>query len=355
MSPLADPTAAFSNDVEPLGLGLDYASRNEAHTSAISWAAILAGAFVTAALSLILLALGAGAGLSSLSPWSANALRPSEVGTGALVWMCAMQLIAGGIGGYLAGRLRTKWVNVHSHEVYFRDTAHGFLSWAVALVMTAAFLSTAAASMAGRAIQSSGNARSDEPAAASNEYFVDQLFRTEQTGATADPQAARAEFGAILAHALTAQGLSADDKNYLAGTIASRTGLSRPDAEHRVMAVFAQAQDAANAARKAVAHALYWLFLAMLIGAFSASVAATFGGRSGIWCRFDNQCWCKSANRSLLIARIYAIDSTADSWCADSHHSADRDIQPLLGGWVERYSDPTRNLLMSCCAGATLG
>src|SRR5450830_1098054 len=127
--------------------------KNEAYSSGVSWAAVTAGAFVSAALSLILLALGAGLGLSSVSPWSNVAASASSISTAAIVWLIVMQIISSSMGGYLAGRLRTKWASIHTDEVYFRDSAHGFLSWAVAVVMTAGFLASAAASMAGGALQ----------------------------------------------------------------------------------------------------------------------------------------------------------------------------------------------------------
>jgi hypothetical protein len=72
-----------------------------------------------------------------------------------VLWLIVMQIISSSMGGYLAGRLRTKWANIHTDEVYFRDTAHGFLAWAVALVITAAFLASAATSMVGSAAPSS--------------------------------------------------------------------------------------------------------------------------------------------------------------------------------------------------------
>src|ERR1035438_6184862 len=134
--------------------------KNEAHSSGVSWAAVIAGAFVAAALSLILLALGTGLGLSSVSPWSNAGASASTVGKAAIVWLIVMQIIASAMGGYLAGRLRTKWANIHTDEVYFRDTAHGFLAWAVALVITAAFLASAATSMMGAAAQLSATASS---------------------------------------------------------------------------------------------------------------------------------------------------------------------------------------------------
>src|ERR1700676_3648054 len=105
--------------------------KNEAFSSGVSWAAVVAGAFVAAALSLALLALGTGIGLSAVSPWGGAGASARTIGWSAIGWLVLMQLIACSAGGYLAGRLRTKWVSVHSHEVYFRDTAHGFLAWAV--------------------------------------------------------------------------------------------------------------------------------------------------------------------------------------------------------------------------------
>src|SRR5450631_4147437 len=127
--------------------------RNEAHSSGLSWAAVIAGAFVAAALSLILLALGTGLGLSSVSPWSNVGASALTIGMAAIVWLIIVQIIASAMGGYLAGRLRTKWASIHTDEVYFRDTAHGFLVWAVGLVITATFLASAATSMVGGAGQ----------------------------------------------------------------------------------------------------------------------------------------------------------------------------------------------------------
>jgi len=127
----------------------DVSASNEPYVSAISWSAVIAGAFAAAALSLALLALGAGTGLSAISPWSSTGASASAVGAGAIIWLIVIEILASAMGGYVAGRLRTKWVNVHTHEVYFRDTAHGFLVWCVGLVMMAAFLATAAASVVG--------------------------------------------------------------------------------------------------------------------------------------------------------------------------------------------------------------
>ena len=258
---------------------------NEANSSGVSWAAVIGGGFVTAALSLILLALGTGLGLSSVSPWSNVGVSASTIGTAAILWLILMQIISSSMGGYLAGRLRTKWANIHTDEVYFRDTAHGFLAWAVALVITAAFLAAAAASMVGTTASSAGGGtgratgvqaegREFDP----NEYFIDTLFRSESAKPDSNSTSVRGEAGRIFANALRQGDISAD-KSYLAQLVAARTGLSQADAEKRVSDVFARAQQTADTARKTVAHSLLWAFLALLIGAFCASFAATIGGR----------------------------------------------------------------------------
>ena len=274
--------SAGSSMAAPRDLGfVDTSVKNEAPSSGVSWPAVLAGAFAAAALWLILLALGTGIGLSSVSPWSNMGASASAIGIGAIVWLIVTQIIAAAIGGYLAGRLRTKWVNIHTDEVYFRDTAHGFLVWAVGLVITAAFLASAATSMVGGGAPlgaiTSGKATTAQ-ASDPNAYFVDTLFRSVRP-VNPNDASMRAEAGSIFANALRQKDVPAPDKTYLGQLVAARTGLSQTDAEQRVSDVLTQARQAADTARKAVAHSLYWTFLALLIGAFCASFAATIGGR----------------------------------------------------------------------------
>src|SRR5271156_4287994 len=120
----------------------------ESAVSAVSWPAIIAGAVAIAAVALILLALGSGLGLSSVSPWPNSGPSATTFGVYAAVWLIIVQWVSAGFGGYLAGRLRTKWVGVHTDEVYFRDTAHGLLVWAVGAVVSALLLSSAVSSVA---------------------------------------------------------------------------------------------------------------------------------------------------------------------------------------------------------------
>jgi hypothetical protein len=290
---------------------VDGPAKNETFGSGVSWPAVFAGAFAAAALSLILLALGTGLGLSAVSPWANAGASASTISASAIVWMILMQIIAWGLGGYLAGRLRTKWAGIHTDEVYFRDTAHGFLAWAVGLVITAAFLASAAASMLGGVARGGVNAATTAGVSAAetpgraidpNAYFIDSMLRTTPAPAPAVdasgvPQlttnvpatsgaassgangaAIRSEVAVIFANDLRQGSLSPDDKTYLGQVVAARTGISEADAEQRVANAFTQMQQAADAARKTMAHSSLWIFLALLFGAFSASLAATFGG-----------------------------------------------------------------------------
>lgn len=186
--------------------------------SAVSWGAILAGAVAAAALSLILLILGVGLGLSSVSPWSFEGVSKETFGWTSAAWLTFTALAASGLGGYLAGRLRTRWTRIHGDETYFRDTAHGFVSWAVATLLTAGLLTSAiggvlgagakvagvtagaAASTAGAAAAGVGSAVSAAPEGDLN-YWVDSLFRNATTpgadaaGAPPAPPAAGAAPG----------------------------------------------------------------------------------------------------------------------------------------------------------------
>ena len=266
------PYAGYSGNVE----------HNEAHSSGVSWAAVIAGAAVTAALSLILLALGAGLGLSSVSPYSNSGVSASTLGTSAVIWLIVMEILSASMGGYLAGRLRTKWASIHTDEVYFRDTAHGFLAWSTALVVTAAFLASAASAMIGVAPASDSRPKSTQVNSTSadpNAYFVDSLFRSDASKPEMANGTSRAEAGIIFANGLLQGELPAADKSYLDQLVVAQTGLDQSQADKRVSDTFASAQQHAEAARKAVAHTLLWTFLALLIGAFCASFSATIGGR----------------------------------------------------------------------------
>nr|WP_091686514.1 hypothetical protein [Methylocapsa palsarum] len=263
----------------------------EAQASAVSWAAIIAGGFASAALTLALLAFGAGIGLAAVSPWMNSGISSRTFGISAGIYLCLVAIMASSIGGYLAGRLRTKWVGVHSHEVYFRDTAHGFLAWAFATVISVAFLASAAANIVGGGsggfTQELGGkvGQSVGPMAT----FVDLALRSNPATTRNDAvesAAARGEIDRLFTSHLSAgEEFSPADRTYLAQLVAARTGLNQSDAEKRVSLVIAQAKGGLDDARKAGARFALWLTASLFLGAFSASLAATEGGgvRDGTW------------------------------------------------------------------------
>lgn len=271
-------------------------------SSGVAWSAVFAGAAAAAALSFVLLILGLGLGFSTVSPWHYNDV---PLGTSAIVWLAFMQLASAGVGGYLAGRLRVKWAAVHNDEVYFRDTAHGMLAWAVATLLTAGLMAGAVGTVLSGATQTAtaaaGVAAAAAPALASSanagserslgSYYSDMLLRASGGLADTDNGAMRAEVNRILLSNLhSGATMRADDRVYLSSLVAKRSGLAPQDADARVDQVYARlrsdtaaaadaAKAAADKARKAAATSALWMFVALLIGAFIASLCATFGGR----------------------------------------------------------------------------
>ena len=280
----------------------------ESSASAMSWSAIIGGALAASALSLLLLTLGTGLGFTSASAYQNEGASATTLGIAAALWLIASQILSSGFGGYLAGRLRTKWANVHTDEVYFRDTAHGFLTWAVGALISAMLLASVASSLigagasllsnvggglahvAGQAAGSAGQAAANtvtDPSA----MITDTLLRSDHPAANGDAQATTAEVGRIVTASLKTGEISPADKTYVAQVIAARTGLNQADAEKRVDDTMrqakdatakaeAKARDAADATRSASAYAALWLVASMLIGAFCASYGALVGGKA---------------------------------------------------------------------------
>jgi hypothetical protein len=266
-----------------------------AEQSAVAWSAVIAGGMAAAALTLVLVAFGAGMGFSSISPWPSSGVSAGTFKIAAGIYLLVVAMLSSTIGGYIAGRLRTKWTGLHSEEVLFRDTAHGFLAWATATVVGAAALASAATFIAGGATAGAAQGASQgaaQAAAGPNAYFVDLLLRP-QPGAAAptsaqsgDAAATRAEVLRILGRGLREGGeIPANDRSYLAQMVAAHTSLPQQEAEKRVSDVTNQARAAADEARSAAAKLSLWLTAAMLVGAFSAALAAIEGGqlRDGTW------------------------------------------------------------------------
>jgi hypothetical protein len=279
--------------------------------SAVSWAAIFAGAFGAVAVSIILIELGLGLGFSSTSAWPNSGASLATLGVMGGVWLILVQWIASAIGGYLAGRLRTKWTGVHTDEVFFRDTAHGFLAWSLATVIGVLLIAVGSATVINATSRVVGGAASAGTAAATNaasqqvqpigdRYYVDMLYRPGNAAPSGAPQATGANQAAgqgnagndramvlrIFARDLPKGGLTPEDRTYVAQSVATRSGISQSEAEQRVDQTVAQiksaedqARQAAEKVRKATAFGAIVTALAMVVGAFIASVSAALGGK----------------------------------------------------------------------------
>lgn len=289
--------------------GFDDAPSVESSSSAVSWSAIIAGAVSAAALTVVLMFLGSGLGLTMVSPWANQGAGVATFAVSAAIWMIVIQWLSSALGGYMTGRLRTKWVGVHTDETFFRDTAHGLLAWALATLIVVCMVTSSLTSAVGTGVKAASNVASGAAMGASAgsasqasgasgntgngamSYFVDSLFRPNDPSRLAAPgaegdAAATAQASRILVAGAAAGEISPADRTYLGQLVAARTGLSEADATARVNTVLAQineaktkAQQAADTARKAgVAFALM-AALSLVIGAFIASAAAALGGR----------------------------------------------------------------------------
>ncbi len=249
----------------------------DTNQSAVSWSAVAAGAAAIAALTLVLVALGSALGFSSISPWpnAGISAKTFEISTG--LYFVFTALVASTIGGYMSGRLRSKWTGVHTYEVQFRDTAHGFLAWAFAAIIGAAALGGAATYLTGSGPVASG------ASTAGADYLVTQLMRpgtAKPATAALNRAIASRQARSILVHG-TGHGatLSTSDRAYLAQLVSDETGASQADAEKRVSEVMTQAKAEADRARKAAASVSIWLTISMFVGAFAAALAAIEGGQ----------------------------------------------------------------------------
>jgi hypothetical protein len=287
----------MANAVSGVGIVVPDVVPEESSKSATSWGAVVAGGVAAAAATVVLMLVGVGLGLTMVSPFSNESISLEAATVSTAIWLIVVQWLSALLGGYIAGRLRTKWVNLHTDEVFFRDTAHGFLAWALATLLVAGLLGSTISAMVGTGVQAASNVAGGAvmggaAAAASADgnttgYFVDTLLRPADPAQPVEGgDQASAEVLRILLAAAASGRMEADDRAYLEKLVVARTGLTPADAKARVDAVLRRADEAAHqatqaaeAARKAGATFALVGALSLFIGAFIASAAAAFGGR----------------------------------------------------------------------------
>jgi hypothetical protein len=276
--------------------------------SFVEWGAVLAGAVLAAAIAFVLLTFGAAIGLSATSPWPNSGASAKVIASLAVFWAMAAQIGAFMAGGYVAGRMRSRWHET-GHEAEFRDGLHGGLVWAVGVVIGAAlFLSTAgAAAKTGAEIAG----RTPAPTIASTNDPIDAVLDTmlrpmvAQAGAPTSPAAAgsaastptatspattspraraaggdenRAEMSRVLAGSVVKGSLSAPDRAYLAQLVSQRAGISQQEAERRVDEALNAARQAADKARRAAVLTGFVTAASLVLSLGAAWWAAMRGG-----------------------------------------------------------------------------
>jgi hypothetical protein len=243
----------------------------------LSWTPILAGALVATAISVVLVAFGTAIGLGVAS--SAPTWRDASVALWLLsgLYLILVSLISFGLGGYVAGRIRTD-VPTDASDIEHRDGMHGLAAWAVAVVMTVFITALVGSATIARSpsAQAAASASAAEPLLS---YELDRLFRPARRGATTETAMERAEAGRILLTSSSHNGVAADDRTYLVQLAGAVTGLAGPDAERRVDTVIANAKSAINRSRRSGVIAAFSIAASILLGAVVAWLAACEGGR----------------------------------------------------------------------------
>lgn len=279
-------------------------------TGFVEWSAVFAGAAAAAALSFVFLTFGSAIGLTIASPWPNSGVSGKTAASLAVFWTLAQQIGAFMIGGYIAGRMRSRWVGARTDDVEFRDGLHGALVWAVGIAIgavllfaTAGIVARAATDVAAKAATVAATSNTDITA-----YYADMLLRpaprTPGAAATAQqaqqrtepiPAETKAEVARILTRAFANGGALADaDKAYLSSLVAQRTGLPVAEADKRVGDTFAEAnratREAADKARRAGILVGFVTAASLLISLAAAWWAAQRGGShrdQGVPARFN--------------------------------------------------------------------
>lgn len=290
----------------------------QSNPSFVEWGAVLAGAVLAAALSFVLLTFGTAIGLSATSPWPNSGVSTKVLAGVAVFWVMAQQIATFMVGGYVAGRLRSRWTDANQDEAEFRDGLHGGLVWAVGVVIGAALLMASAGAATRTGVEAAGKAVGAAAATASPmDAVLDTMLRpmtvaqastagaptpsTSPAGSasagqravntgTASQSEMRAEVSRILASAVAGGTMTEPNRTYVAQLVSQRTGLSQQEAEKRVADAVTSAREAADKARKGAILTGFVAAASLLISFGAAWWAATRGGNhrdNSVPARFD--------------------------------------------------------------------
>lgn len=278
-----------------------------AGTSFVEWGAVFAGAVLAAALSFVFLTFGTAIGLSATSPWPNSGLSAKVLASLAIFWTMAQQIGAFMAGGYVAGRMRSRWGETTAHEVDFRDGLHGGLVWAVGVTIGALLFFASAGATAKVGAEAAGQVAATASANQSIESVVDAMLRPMTVAQAAAPtppgpagatatgntpaqaraagapastvtDGTRAEIARLIASSVASGSMTDQNRAYLAQLLSQRTGLSPAEADKRVADAITQAREAADKARRAGMLAGFVTAASLIVSFGAAWWAAVRGG-----------------------------------------------------------------------------
>ena len=254
-------------------------SGQDAGGSYVDWPAIFVGAVVASAISIVLLAFGSALGLTLASPFENEGMSAVGLAIAFGVWLVWVQVSSFMAGGYVTGRLRRRLFDATEHESDVRDGMHGLAVWGTGVVIGGVMLAIGASGALGLAAGTAGSA-ADAAAAITEQsdedlidYAIGTAFRTD-TPSEAGGTEARADASAVIGRGIAGDGVSDDDRSYLASLIARQTGLSQEEAQSRADALAASAQSIADDARAAAERARKFSIVAAFVAAASLAISA---------------------------------------------------------------------------------
>ena len=277
-------------DVAPTASGSARVAPGATAVSFIEWSPVFAGAVLAGALSFVLLTFGTAIGLSATS------LSAKLVASLAIFYVMAQQIGAFLVGGYIAGRMRTRWAEARRDEVEFRDGLHGGLVWAVGVVIGGLLLTSAAVGAAQKAAEFAGQtAAAAAPKSNPTDAIIDTLLRpasasaaqpapgtpsptAARAGAPAGSEETRAEISRILTASVASGSISNENRTYLAQLVAQRAGVPQEEAQKRIDAAINSAREAADKARHAAILTGFVTAASLILSLGAAWWAAVQGG-----------------------------------------------------------------------------
>lgn len=255
----------------------------------VDWPAIIAGAVLASAISFVLFAFGAALGLSFVPAGAGEERGGLWWGIAIAIWVLWVAVSSFMAGAYVTGRLRRRLNDATAHEADIRDSVHGLLVWALAVL-----IGLGAAGMGvSRGLDAVGPTVATIEAGTEDGIYETTLARlgdrllmpTPNAPAAVDPQAREAVGRVLLSRGLDGT-FSDADKTYLTAVVMRHTGATEVEAQARINRLEQDVEAAAETARQAAEAArnfgvLFGFLTAatLAVCAAAASVAARRGGQ----------------------------------------------------------------------------